>query len=69
MKYDLEIQSQEFNVEEKKIVELVKESLKLKKIPTTKIKDLKIYYVVDTKIIYYTGVYNGEEIKGNIFAV
>lgn len=68
MKYNLEIQSQELNIQESKILELVKQSLKMKKIPTTKIKNLNIYYVVDTKVIYYTGLYNNEEIKGEIFA-
>ena len=68
MKYKLEIQSQGFNINSDEIIDLVKDSLKHKKIPLTKIKDLKIYYVPERTEIHYVGFYNDEEVKGTIYA-
>lgn len=67
MKYKLEIQNNGFNIEESRIVKEVKDSLKNKKVALSKIKNLKIYYVVDTKVIYYNGLYNDETVKGEIY--
>ena len=41
-----------------------KDSLKMKNVPLTKVKDVKAYYVPNTRILYYTAMYNGEEVKG-----
>ena len=69
MKYTLEVQYQGYNIDSNEIEKLVKESLKAKKVPFSKVKDLKIYYVVDTKVIYYTGMYKEEEISGTIYDI
>lgn len=67
MKYKLEIQNNGFNIEKERIIKEVKDSLKNKKIVLSKIKNLEIYYVVDTKVIYYNGLYNDETVKGEIY--
>lgn len=69
MKYSLEIQSAGFNVDTNEIVTMVKDSLKAKKVVLSKAKDLKIYYVTDTKIVYYTCTYNEEKVTGEIYLV
>lgn len=64
MKMKLEIQTNELNVTYEELVNHVKDSLKMKNVPLTKVKDAKAYYVPNTKVLYYTAMYNGEEIKG-----
>lgn len=69
MKYKLEIQHEGFNVNTDEIVKMVKDSLKAHKIPVSKVADLRIYYVVDTKIVYYTGEFNRQTVSSNIYLV
>lgn len=69
MKYKLEIQHEGFNVNIDEIVKLVKDSLKAHKIPISKVIDLRIYYVVDTQIVYYTGEFAGQSVSSNIYLV
>lgn len=64
MKMKLEIQTNELNVTYEELEGHVKDSLKMKNVPLTKVKDVKAYYVSSTKVLYYTAMYNGEEIKG-----
>lgn len=69
MKYKLEIQYNGFDIDTEEIVKMVKESLKKHKIPVTKIEELSIYYTVNTKVIYYTGVYNNKKVSSEIYLV
>lgn len=69
MKYTLEIQHDGFNIEESRIIKEVKESLKNKKVVLSKVENLEIYYVVDRKIIYYSGTYQGKTVKSEIYVV
>lgn len=67
MKYKLEIQSDSLNISTDEILERVKESLKHKKCLLTKVKNLHIYYVPLTKVVYYAGIYDGKEVKSSIY--
>lgn len=69
MKYKLEIQHDGFNVNTDEIVKLVKDSLKARKIPVSKAVDLRIYYVVETKIIYYVCKFNEQSVESHIYLV
>lgn len=64
MKIKLEIQTDELNVTYEELEKHIKDSLKMKNISLTKVKDVKAYYVPNTKVLYYTAMYNGQEIKG-----
>lgn len=69
MKYQLEIQSEGFNINTDEIINLVKKSLRRKKVSLTKLKDLRIYYVTETKIVYYICEYDGMEVSGHIYTI
>lgn len=64
MKMKLEIQTNELNVTYEELEGHIKDSLKMKNIPLTKVKEVKAYYVPNTKVLYYTAQYNGQNIKG-----
>ena len=67
MHINLEIQNMGHTISYNDIVNLVKNSMKKKNIPVSKVKNMKAYYVSTTRVIYYTGTYNNEELKGEIY--